>query len=195
MRAASIVELAPDGAPWPDLCNVDLLLLDACDGRDFDIIACIRRGCPDVRILVLAAGRGDYALAKAGGAGAHGVIHADDTVEVLATALNTVLAGGLFYGPGVAPKRGELPVLKALTDRELLVFEFACAGATDDDAAQAIGCASATVETHRRNLMRKLGATDRSELVVIGIRLGIVSADNVVTGGKRRRSSSRRNRP
>ena len=195
-RSNAVVELSGVEAPLAaDAADAGLLIVDAVVCEDFAVIARLRRHLPDLKALAVTGGRGDYILHRATAAGAQGVVHATDSVDVLLSASAMVVAGGIFYSPGVIPKRGEMSLLKALTDRELRVLELVCAGSTDDDAAQILGCASVTIETHRRNLMRKVGVCDRSELIVLGLRMGIAAPDEIVVGVRRRRSSSRRIRP
>lgn len=175
--------------------EANLLILDASDCFAFSAVASVRSLVPSIRVLIISSGQGDYVLHRASLVGATGVIHEADTLDVFSAALSAVTGGGVYHSAGVMQRRGTMPLMKALTTRELLVLENACWGTSDDETAKVLGCASATVETHRRNLMRKIGATDWAELIVLGIQLGVVDADRIKIGNRRRRSSMRRKTP
>ena len=61
-----------------------------------------------------------------------------------------------------------------LTPAELQVFCVIGDGSTDHEAAARLGVSEATVQTHRRNLMRKLDVVTSAKLVREAVRLGVV---------------------
>jgi two-component system, NarL family, response regulator NreC len=77
------------------------------------------------------------------------------------------------YVPGQAkmPDRYE-----SLTAREREVLQLAAAGSTNSKIAERLSISPRTVETHRANLMRKLGLANQSDLVRYAIRKGILTA-------------------
>lgn len=196
LRGLPEVEVALE-APEGETVSVEdlsLVILDARDATSF----CAAEGAlmgkgAGLKVLVVAAGKGDYVQQRAA-ALATGAVHENDDLEVLRAAITTVAAGGVYYSATVLQRQGAVP-LRALTPRELAILEHACAGRSDDDAARLLGCSSSTVETHRRNAMRKMGATDWAELVILGLKLGIVSPEGFPIGSRCRRSSSRRKTP
>jgi DNA-binding NarL/FixJ family response regulator len=62
-------------------------------------------------------------------------------------------------------KRGGDSSVKALSDRELYVFQLLGAGLASRKIATQLGVSLKTVESHRENIKRKLGLRDGAELV------------------------------
>ena len=61
---------------------------------------------------------------------------------------------------------------QTLTSREAEVFQHIARGLRDREIANALGISSRTVETHVRNLLRKLGATNRLQALLYAVRNG-----------------------
>ncbi len=193
LRGLADVEVALEASEGDvvGVTDIDLVILDARDATSFSAAEAALAGkSAGAKVLVVAAGKGDYVQQRAS-AMATGAVHEHDDLEVLRAAITTVAAGGVYFSATVLQRQGAMP-LKALTARELAILEHACAGRSDDDAAKLLGCSSSTVETHRRNAMRKMGAADWAELVILGLKLGIVSPEGFPIGSRCRRSSSRR---
>lgn len=67
--------------------------------------------------------------------------------------------------------------LRRLSRRQREVFRLLASGVTMRDIASQLGLSRKTVETHRAQVMARLGARHVPELVRLAIRLGIVSTD------------------
>jgi DNA-binding NarL/FixJ family response regulator len=67
--------------------------------------------------------------------------------------------------------------LRRLSRRQREVFRLLASGVTMRDIASRLGLSRKTVETHRAQVMARLGARHVPELVRLAIRLGIVSVD------------------
>lgn len=70
--------------------------------------------------------------------------------------------------------------LRKLSRRQREVFRLLAGGVTMRDIASKLGLSRKTVETHRAQVMARLGARHVPELVRMAIRLGIVSTDEPV---------------
>lgn len=68
--------------------------------------------------------------------------------------------------------------LRRLSRRQREVFRLLASGVTMRDIATRLGLSRKTVETHRAQVMARLGARHVPELVRLAIRLGIVSTDD-----------------
>ena len=66
---------------------------------------------------------------------------------------------------------------RTLTLREREVLSLVAAGYTNVEIAARLGISSRTVETHRANLMRKLGLRSLAELIRFALHRGISSSD------------------
>lgn len=190
-RGAEVVFEATDiDATVAEKClGANILILDVPDCAHLAGVEVVRATAPAIRVLIVVAGQGDYIVHRAAAVGATGVVHHGDPLETFATAVTAVASGGVYHSPGVMQRCTAVPILKALTKRELAVLERACTGASDEEMAAELQCAVATVETHRRNCMTKLGTRDWGELLILGVRLGIVAVDRIPLGSSRRRTS------
>ena len=92
-------------------------------------------------------------------------------LERLPAAVDTVLA--------------ERAPLRRLSRRQREVFRLLASGVTMRDIASKLGLSRKTVETHRAQVMARLGARHVPELVRLAIRLGIVSTEDPVPAAAR----------
>ncbi|HEX6393036.1 MAG TPA: response regulator transcription factor [Acidimicrobiales bacterium] len=79
-----------------------------------------------------------------------------------------------------ARARREWP-LSSLSDRELSVLRLVVGGRTNDEAAEALGISRHTVRTHLQNIMAKMQARSRTELVSVAMRSGMRTGAAPVT--------------
>jgi two-component system nitrate/nitrite response regulator NarL len=63
----------------------------------------------------------------------------------------------------------------ALTSREMQILRGAAKGQTSKKLARDTGLALPSVETHLRNIFRKLGASNRGEAVSTALKLGLIT--------------------
>jgi DNA-binding NarL/FixJ family response regulator len=142
-------------------------------------------GLAGVRIVILTTFALDEYLFEALRSGASGFLVKDTEPADLVTAVRVVAAGDALISPGMtrrlveefaarakAPRpAGELDVL---TDREREVMALAAGGLTNDEIAGRLYMSPATARTHISRAMTKLGARDRTQLVVLAYETGLV---------------------
>lgn len=103
-------------------------------------------------------------------------------------AIREVMQGRTYRSPEVTggvvdtfvrahPQAGENPAFAVLTDREREVLQAISEGAPTKEIAGALGVSVKTIETHRRNIMQKIGMHSIAELTKYAIREGITSVD------------------
>lgn len=101
-----------------------------------------------------------------------------DTIDNLAEALRLVASGGAFISESLrAQLIGPAPagtLEQWLTVAELQVFCVIGDGTDDLEASDRLGLSQATVQTHRRNIMRKLAVSTSAKLVREAVRFGVV---------------------
>ncbi len=179
---------ADDGIAALELARAlrpDVILMDVRMPR-LDGIAATQRirselpgGGP--KIVVLTTFERDHAVAAALRAGADGYIMKDTTPEFVLAAIRTVHAGHAVVAPrdtaallrdGMRPARPE--AIAALSAREKEVFLLAARGLSNAEAGQAAFISEATVKSHMRSILQKLGLTSRVQLVAFAHENGLV---------------------
>ena len=100
--------------------------------------------------------------------------------KLVAAALDAVMSGGTFFSPSIHHTMAELARsgprqgLQGLTEREREVLVLIARGLSTKDIANTLSIGARTVETHRANLMRKLGVKSVALLTQVAIREGIL---------------------
>jgi DNA-binding NarL/FixJ family response regulator len=187
-RDLEVVAEASDGmeaveralAVRPDLCILDVgmpRLTGLQAARE------IRSHLPEVRVLMLSMHDDEHYLFEALKAGASGYVLKREADQDLVGAVRAVGNGQPFLTN--AAERSiirewmsndrEGPAIP-LTPREEEVVKLIAEAHTNAQIAQILHLAEKTVESHRANVLRKLGMRDRVELVRYAIRRGLVEA-------------------
>jgi DNA-binding NarL/FixJ family response regulator len=76
-----------------------------------------------------------------------------------------------------AEKREKAERVASLTPRELDVLRHVVAGRTNRETAAALGISHRTVETHRENILKKLGVRSVAELTRFALETGLAGDD------------------
>lgn len=155
--------------PTLDMALVDLGLPD---GSGTDVIRQIRRHSRDVPILVVSVLAAEAAVLDAIKAGANGYVLKDDNALSIGSALKQVMAGIYPISPSLARylfklAQGPAPALldSKLSEKELEVLRNISRGHSYANVAKIMGISLSTVQTHIRNLYRKLGANSGVQAV------------------------------
>ena len=72
-------------------------------------------------------------------------------------------------------KRGVQDSFDLLTEREREVLQLLAEGKSNKEAAGVLNLSPYTVETHRTNLMQKLGIHNTAEIVLYAVRKGVIT--------------------
>jgi DNA-binding NarL/FixJ family response regulator len=143
----------------------------------------IRSHLPETRVLILSMHDDEHYLFDALKAGASGYVlkHAAD--QDLVGAVRAVIRGEAFLTNTAQRSMirqwladGSQGPTDPLTPREEEVVKLIAEAHTNVQIAQILHLSEKTVESHRANLLRKLGMRDRVELVRYAIRRGLVEA-------------------
>jgi DNA-binding NarL/FixJ family response regulator len=100
----------------------------------------------------------------------------------LVGAIRAVQRGGLVLDPEVAraameerdPQRASGDPYEALTDREKQVFRLVAEGRSNKEVADDLGISVKTAMSHREHVMQKLDLHNRTELVRLALKLGVI---------------------
>lgn len=146
----------------------------------------VHHGHPETKIIILSMHSEEPYVVEALRNGASGYVLKDSSVDELVEAIRQVLAGRRYLSPVLAeraytgyverPGESTQDIYDSLTSRERLVLQLAAEGLSSPQVAQKLFISPRTAETHRSNLMRKLGLTSQTDLVRFAIRKGIIEA-------------------
>ena len=172
------VQLAEDLAP-------DIMLIDvAMPGLNgIDATREILDRNPEIRIVAVTMHAERSFIAGMLQAGAKGYIRKESAFEEISAAIDAVLQGRTYLGDGIAEIAvGEAGARRiddrpALTDREKEVLTLLAEGMKTRQIAKALFVSEKTVETHRRQISRKLDLYSVAELTKYAIRNGLTSVE------------------
>ncbi len=146
----------------------------------------IKQRHPSIKVLILTMHETDQYLSEMLEVGASGYVVKTTTSRELISAIRAVHQGDVYLYPSIARmlvgdylqrvKSGEEKTsYNGLTPREREILKYIAEGKQNKDIAQLLVISVRTVQAHRSNLMEKLGAHDRTQLVKYAIRKGIIS--------------------
>lgn len=188
-----VVGQASDGASAVDLAvrlRPDLVLMDVAmpGGGGLEATRRIAAVAPGVAIVMLTASEDVDDLFAAIKAGARGYLLKNLESVELRGMLDAVARGEAAITPAIAGRilselaRPEAPVAEVppagpdrLTERELDVLRLVVAGLRNKEMAAELGISENTVKFHLRNILDKLHAQSRAEVVARAVREGLVT--------------------
>lgn len=164
----------------PDIVVLDLTMPEL---NGLEAARRITAADPSIRILILTAHESDQLVREVLNAGAQGYVLKSDAGRTLVTALQALLAGGSFFTSNVArmvldgylrSESAEAVATQVLSAREREIVQLLAEGNSNKDIARALNISVKTAETHRGNVMRKMGFESLPELVRYAIRNKII---------------------
>ncbi len=155
----------------PDITLMDLRLPDI---SGIDAMVAIRTEFPDARVIMLTTFEGDAEIQRALEAGAQGYMLKSMPRKQLVEMIRRVHSGKKHIPPEVVAHLAEHLGDEALSKREIEVLEKVAGGNRNSDIAALLFISEETVKGHIKHIMEKLGASDRTEAVAIGVRRGII---------------------
>jgi len=139
---------------------------------------------PKTRVLILSMHASDAYVVEALRSGATGYVLKDANEADLIKAVRDVAAGRRYLSPPLAERAIEaygargttepIDPYETLTARERQIFQLTAEGASAAQIATTLSISPRTAETHRANLMRKLGLHSQAELIRYAVRRGIL---------------------
>ena len=155
----------------PDVTLMDLRLPDK---SGVDATIAIRAEFPEARIIMLTTFEGDAEIQRALEAGARGYMLKSMPPKELVEVIRQVHAGKKRIPPQLAAQLAEHLSDEDLTAREIEVLSQISGGNRNRDIAEKLSITEETVKVHIKHIMDKLGASDRTQAVAIGVRRGII---------------------
>ncbi|HWT62155.1 MAG TPA: response regulator transcription factor [Ochrobactrum sp.] len=173
-NARTALELASLVGPEVVLMDINMPLLNGIDA-----IELFKKQLPGSRILMLSMHDSREYISTSIMRGASGYVLKDVSTAEIVTAIHAVASGGTYFSSGVSEallERGEKKA-EGLSARETDVLVLVAEGGSNREIATKLGISEATVETHRKNIKKKLGIPSTAGLTryVIENRLNLSS--------------------
>lgn len=171
----------------PDVAVVDLLMPEL---NGIEVTRRICQASPATAVLVLAGGYSERIEEECASAGARGYVLKSNSEDRVIAAVESLVRGQTFFvrdaargGGERVPQPGARPPanVAGLTPREIEITQLLAEGKTNWCIATILGISARTVETHRANIMQKLGLQSVVELVHYAVRNRIVDTLPPVT--------------
>ena len=155
----------------PDVTLMDLQMPEM---GGIDALAAIRAEFADARIIVLTTYAGDVQILRALKGGAHGYLLKNTFHKELIDAIRAVHAGRKALSPEASYELAEHATTDALTTAEISVLRLIATGNANKQIADQLSISEETVKWRVKNILSKLGANDRTQAAMIGVKRGII---------------------
>ena len=155
----------------PDITLMDLQMPEMCG---VDALSAIRGEFPHARIIVLTTYGGDVQILRAVKGGAQAYLLKNTFHEELVATIRAVHAGKKKLSPEVSFEIAEHSTDDALTPAEISVLRLIAAGNANKEIADQLSIGEDTVKWRVKNILSKLGARDRTQAAMMGIKRGII---------------------
>lgn len=167
----------------PEVAIVDVAMPQL---NGIEAVSLIGKTSPKTQSLILSMHTDETYILRAISAGAKGYILKDAVEDEILPAVRAVVNGKSYFSPSIAKtlredyirylrQRGLQDSYDLLTDREKEVLQLLAEGRSNKEVANVLGLSVTTVETHRTNLMQKLGLHSTAEIVLYAVRKRIIT--------------------
>jgi DNA-binding NarL/FixJ family response regulator len=149
-----------------------------------DAAGLIRKRFPDVQVIILSMHTASSYVIRALRNGALGYVLKSDNIEDVIDAIRSVMSGHRYLSGQVseqvissliAGQEPEMDLEKRITNREREILQLVAEGNTNVQISKKLNISSRTVETHRANMMNKLGLSSQADVIHFAIQNGLVS--------------------
>jgi DNA-binding NarL/FixJ family response regulator len=155
----------------PDVTLMDVRMPDM---GGIDALLAIRTEFANARVIMLTTFEGDAEIKRALEAGAQGYMLKSMPRKELVDVIRKVHGGQKHIPNEIVTQLMEHLGAETLSKREVEVLQKVAAGNRNRDIAALLFISEDTVKGHVKHIMGKLGASDRTEAVAIGIRRGFI---------------------
>ena len=166
--------------------TIDLLLLDIQlpDSEPESLIKAIRHLRPHLPVLYLTMMRGYRLLHRLEKHDIQGYVLKDAPVDELLQAIKTVGSGHTYFGEGITESDKKLTgnttttpankLSELLSPREYEILKLICEELSSAEIGEKLFLSTGTVDTHRRNILVKLGVNNTVGLVKFALQNGLL---------------------
>jgi DNA-binding NarL/FixJ family response regulator len=165
----------------PDVLIIDLMMPSL---NGLEATRQLGQRSPHTRVVILSMHANEAYVLEALRNGAAGYVLKDSSAADLVNAVREVVAGRRYLSSPLSERAIAAYIQKAsdvaldpyemLTNREREVLHLAAEGYTNAEIADQLSISPRTAETHRANLMHKLGLRTHTDLIRYALRRGIL---------------------
>jgi two-component system, NarL family, response regulator len=155
----------------PDVTLMDLQMPEM---NGLDAIITIRGEFREAKIIVLTTYKGDVQILRALKAGARGYLLKNTIHSELLDTIRAVHAGKKALSTEASYEIAEHATDDSLTPAEINVLRLIAAGNANKQIADQLSITEETVKGRVKNILSKLGASDRTQAAMIGLKRGII---------------------
>ncbi len=150
------------------LPDVVLMDINMPEMNGIDAIELFKDQLPNTKLLMLSMHDSREYISTSTMYGASGYVLKDVSTTEIVTAIEKVAAGGTYFSTGVSQvlmgEENKQSVASLLTTREQAVLLLVAEGLSNKDVAVKLEISIRTVETHRKNIKKKLGISTTAGL-------------------------------
>ena len=155
----------------PDITLMDLQMPEM---SGIDSLIAIRNEFPNAKVIVLTTYAGDTQILRALKAGAQAYLLKNTLHKELLETIRSVHVGKKTLSPEVSYQIAEHATDDLLTPAEIVVLRLIAAGNANKQIADQLSITEETVKSRVKNILSKLGANDRTQAAMIGLKRGII---------------------
>ncbi len=166
----------------PNVLIVDVMMPDL---SGLEVTRQVNQRVPFTRSIIFSTYQIEAYVLEAFKNGASGYVLKGASTEEVVRAIRQVLSGRRYLSPTLSDqvveayvqtaKASPLDLYETLTNREREVLHLAAEGGSNVEIAARLSVSPRTIETHRINLMRKLGIRTQTDLIRYALKRGIIS--------------------
>lgn len=176
----NVVELSASLRPDIVVMDVGMPLLNGIEAT-----AGLLKLSPSTGVVILSMYSDESYVMRALKAGARGYLLKDSAATDLLSAIQAVSNGRSFFSPSIREllaedyvrvlrQKGAVDSYELLSPREREILQLLAEGKTNKEVAATLFISPYTVETHRGNILEKLGFHSAAELILYAVRKGII---------------------
>jgi DNA-binding NarL/FixJ family response regulator len=178
LPGVTVVGEADDGEQAVELVQrerPDIVITDIGMPRmtGLELTLWLKHNLPHVKVIILSMHGADEYVAEALASGALGYLLKRSAPEEVELAIRSAAAGAVYLSPGVS-RHVMHRRRQRITPRQREVLKLVAQGKTTREIAAMLGLSPRTVDTHRAELMERLGVRDAIGLLREAARLGLI---------------------
>jgi two-component system, NarL family, response regulator NreC len=174
------VTLSASSHPDIVIMDVGMPLLNGIEAT-----AALLKQSPSTGVVILSMYSDESYVMRSLKAGARGYLLKDSAAPDLISAIEAVSRGRSFFSPSIRQllaedyvrvlrQKGAMDSYELLSPREREILQLLAEGKTNKEVAATLFISPYTVETHRGNILEKLGLHSAAELILYAVRKGII---------------------